>query len=437
MKILTVWPPHIPSYFNAGHHLAVYTTAMHLRNVFSDSHVKTAEYGLLNKNWKEIGEDIYQFNPDYIIIINDFDNVDNLDRFIAYIRELTTHCRIITGGRLSTESPSAFRQYDLDGIVIEGDIEIGFEKYIQHHESKSFNKKISGVNFRTRNGIWIEASPGERFLPGAWPLPDVAEIPYDYYDNMYSRDQNKFCGIPGRRELVVPVGRGCPINCSFCEVPSVQGLRDRRISPKKVIEYIEYAQNVVPFDYVSFYAPTFTFNRKWVLELCKQMALSDHPLPWKCATAIPHLDEELMREMSKAGCIRISVGLETLEESGLESLPRKKRTNILRFDELNKLAGELGIEMNFFIMVGLPGTTIKGTAETIAMARTAGARVRPTVYSDIVSLRSTQTKNKLWKFNRQILFSAKQESYTWYKFFFGYDGYITKVADKIPSKWKR
>jgi len=433
MRVLVAWPPHVPSYFNAGHHLAVYTTAAHLRTLAAAPDVQTNEYGLLNVSWKEIGEDLYQFSPDVLIIVNDFDTVDNLDRFIEYSRTLCPNVRIITAGRLSTEAPAPFRQYDLDAIVESGDIELGIAAYVDAVRQGA-DGDIPGVATR-RDGSWhTPSAPGARFAAGEWPLPDVREIPYEHYDRLYARDQSKFCGIPQRRELVVPVGRGCPINCSFCDVPTVQGLRDRRLSPDDIVAYIEEAQAVRPFDYVSFYAPTFTFNRRWMIEFCDKMGASAHRLPWKCATAIPHLDEDLMRRMADAGCIRISVGLETLEPTGLATLPRKKQTDVLRFDELNQVAQETGIELNFFVMVGLPGTTLAGTRATIDAARSVGARVRPTVYSDLSALRSTTSKDDLWRFNRQLLFDGRgEDSYPWYEFFFGRDEHVTSVMARIPK----
>ncbi|WGD37593.1 radical SAM protein [Lysinibacter sp. HNR] len=436
MKVLVVWPPHVPSYFNAGHHLTVYTTSEMLRSEFPEIDLTSAEFGLLNLTWKEIGEQIYQSSPDLVIIINDFDTVDNLDRFIEYIRSLAPGCHVITGGRLSMEAPLVFRQFDLDGIVTGGDVELGFYEYVSWMLSEQSPTQLVGIDVRDGTH-WIKASAGRRFLPGTWPLPDVSEIPYHDYDRLYSRDQNKFCGIPERRELVVPVGRGCPINCSFCEVPTVQGLRDRRLSAKRIVDYIETAVETRPFDYVSFYAPTFTFDRKWTLEFCAEMERSSCNLPWKCATAIPHLDAELMKRMAESGCVRISVGLETLEPGGLETLPRKKRTEIMRFEELNNNAHEFGIELNFFIMVGLPGTTLEGTRATVKAAQEVGARVRPTVYADLDELRRCQHKEDLWRFNRQLLgFSSNERSnkqYPWYEFFFGVDPHVTSVMNKIPQ----
>jgi anaerobic magnesium-protoporphyrin IX monomethyl ester cyclase len=177
---------------------------------------------------------------------------------------------------------------------------------------------------RTDDGEYSCSAPGVFLSPEAWKLPDVTEIPYDAYDKLYRDDLNKFCGIPDRRELVVPVARGCPIGCSFCEIPAQQGLHERRLPVQLVIDYIGQASIFRRFDYVSFYAPTFTLRRDWVERLCSQLSSLHRRLRWKCVTTLWHLDEDLIRHMAESGCIRISVGLETLSPRAEAKLPKVK-----------------------------------------------------------------------------------------------------------------
>ena len=47
MKILTIIPPHIPSYFNAGHHLPVFQVATYLRRNMPSDNVQALDCGLL------------------------------------------------------------------------------------------------------------------------------------------------------------------------------------------------------------------------------------------------------------------------------------------------------------------------------------------------------------------------------------------------------
>ena len=429
MKVLVMWPPHVPSYFNAGHHSITFLTSNYLRTLPEVAEVQAIDAGALNYNWKEISDLLYQGEFDTIVLINDFDNTDGFDRVIRYARTLSPGSRIITGGRLSSQAPRTFHEFDLDAIVVSGDVEAGVADYLRWLRSGS-NSSLRGVSVKNVDG-WTSTVPGVYLPADEWCLPDVTEIPYAAYDCMYGQDQNKFCGIPKRRELVVPAARGCPIGCSFCEVPSYQGLRDRRLTVERTIDYIETSFAEHAFEYVAFYAPTFTLDRKWTAELCRTFIDRGSRYPWKCATTISHLPPDLMALMGKSGCVRVSVGLETLEANGRSELPCQKQIELDRFHQLADQCGELGIELNCFVILGLPGTTVAGTRRTIDEIRAAAGRVRPTMYSSIEDLRESTTAAEAARFNRQLLPQGGGE---FYQFLFSREDRLTNVMEQIPVR---
>lgn len=439
MKVLVIWPPHVPSYFNAGHHTPAFMTAGHLRSDPRVTRVDVHDAGVLNMNWKAVGDLLFQGSYDVIAVMNDFDAVDGLERFVAYARELSPHSRLVTFGRLSSMNPGYFMRYDLDAIVQSGDYECGVAQVVGAVAEEGLSGPLPGVAVRVA-GEWHGPSRQGDALPAEeWSLPDVNEIPYAAYDRLYARDNHKFCGIPFRRELVVPAARGCPIGCDFCEVPTIFGLRERRLSVDRVVEYIEdsYAQH--PFEYVAFYAPTFTLDRRWVKELCERFQAGSLKPRWKCATTVHHLNEELVALMGRSGCVRISVGLETLEPDSQGTLPRAKQIEGEKFRTLAAWCSRAGIELNAFVIVGLPGTTPAGVARTIEVARETGTRVRPTMYTPYHGMSPTLSPLEISKFNRQLIADPKtaEERHEWYAFMFGPEDRLTTVYNAIPQHGDR
>jgi anaerobic magnesium-protoporphyrin IX monomethyl ester cyclase len=430
-----MWPPHVPSYFNAGHHIVTFQTSAYLRTRPEITHARAVDAGALNYTWKELGDLLYQERPDLLIVVNDYDNVDDLPRLITYARRLVPDVKILSGGRLSTQAPAVFRAFDLDAVVESGDLEAGAAAYLDWLAAPSA-MPVAGVAVRAHDR-WMDSRPGQFLDAQDWALPDVTEIPYLAYDRMYKRDQNKFCGIPERRELVVPAARGCPINCEFCEVPSHQGLRERRLSVERTVAYIQESFAAHPFEYVAFYAPTFTLNRRWMEEFCAKLQQIG-PVHWKCATTIAHLDDELIHAMARSGCIRISVGLETLDTGGHASLPRRKQIELERFRHFAAVCSSLKVELNCFVIVALPGTSIEGTARTFEEVRALGGRVRPTMYASLADLRSSQTPREAAAYNRQLLPegepSRAQHNMPYYEFVFGREDRVTQVASAIPRR---
>ena len=132
MKVLVMWPPHIPSYFNAGHHLPVFQVGAFLRNIPEISKVVCVDAGALNYTWKEIGDLLVQNQFDIVAIMNDFDAIDTFGRLTKYIRTLSPNTKILTFGRLSKQIPNFFKRYDIDGIVYSGDYESGVESFVRY-----------------------------------------------------------------------------------------------------------------------------------------------------------------------------------------------------------------------------------------------------------------------------------------------------------------
>ncbi|WP_420038199.1 B12-binding domain-containing radical SAM protein (plasmid) [Streptomyces sp. cg28] len=435
MKVLVLWPPHVPSYFNAGHHISTFLTANYLRTLPEVDEVRAVDAGALNYTWKEIGDLLYQERADVLAVMNDFDNVDDLPRLLTYVRTLSPDTKVVTAGRLSSQAPRSFDGYDLDAVVVGGDPEAGVAAYVRHVAGTG-QAPLPGVVLRGQDVR--DAAPGT-FLPASeWVLPAVEEIPYQAYERMYQRDQNKFCGIPQRRELVVPASRGCPVNCSFCEVPTFQGLRDRRLTVERTIDYIRDSFAAHPFEYVAFYAPTFTLDRKWTERLCRELIALGSPYPWKCATTVAHLSEPLLEAMAASGCVRVSVGVETLDPSGHPALPRLKRMEQQRYEELAAACTRLGVELNCFVIMGLPGTTPEGAENTVRAIREASGRVRPTVYSSMDRLRAATCPAEASAFNRQLLHPDeapdRETAHRLYGLVYGREDWVTPVTERVPQR---
>ena len=431
MKILCVIPPYIPSYFNAGHHLHIFQVGAYLRQIIGVDEVVCMDLAALNTNWKQVCALLVK-GFDVIVVMNDFDGIDSFQRFVTYAKKLTTEAYLITFGRGSKQVSKFFERYGFDAIAASGDYEAAVGSYIEYLFERS---QCQGVIIQTNND-YTSTTPGVYLEPHDWVLPNIEDIPYSAYDRMYQDDHNKFCGIPQRRELVVPVARGCPINCEFCDVTKMQGLRERRLSVERVVAYVKDSFERLPFDYVSFYAPTFTLKSKWVFELCEQFTAANRLYPWKCTTTLSYLNEDLITAMANAGCVRISVGVETLNLNVLQSLPSAKHENFARLNCISKICQVHEIELNCFVILGLPGDSPDAVSKTIEKIIDMGARVRPTIYTPYHLMTSDMDEATYASFNRQLFVNgivSKEDARAYYRLFYQNPrDQATKVMNKIP-----
>jgi len=98
----------------------------------------------------------------------------------------------------------------------------------------------------------------------------------------------------------------------------------------------------------------------------------------------------------------VSVGIETLEAAAQSLLPAAKHCSPERFDDLAGRCVELGIDLNCFAILGLPGSTIDGTLETARHVRARGAKLRPTFYARYQELRPDMEEAEIARYNRQL-----------------------------------
>ncbi|KAA8672726.1 radical SAM protein [Pantoea dispersa] len=435
MNVLIIIPPYIPSYFNAGHHLPVFQTSAYLRKNVPDLTVKTVDAAALNVNWKHICELLTNTIFDVIFVMNDFDGIDTFPRFVHYCKKLSPQSKLVTFGRLSKQNPHIFEQFYFDAIHYSGDYEAGLQDYLL---------QMMGGNmahgFLNRSTVGYKKNGEGRILSSEeWVFPDIKEIPYSHYDKMYLDDFNKFCGIPNRRELVVPVARGCSIGCKYCDVPLMQGRNERRVTVSSVVKYIKDSFLYGKFEYVTFYAPTFTLDKKWVIELCDTLIAQDACIPWKCVTTLSFLDDKLIKKMSQANCIRISLGIETIEATVAENcLPKVKTMALKKFDEISSLCQQSHIELNCFIMMGLPGDSIEGLKRTIQYVHKNNARYRPTIFTQYHQINDDMSVDDIALFNRQLFPTRSipdDQEKEYYKLFHGYEyKKITSVDKNIPVR---
>jgi anaerobic magnesium-protoporphyrin IX monomethyl ester cyclase len=432
LRVLLAWPPFVPSYFNAGHRLSVFTTAAYLRRADPGLVVRAVDAAALNYTWKHFGDILFE-GWDAIGLANDFDAVDNFSRAIMYARELSPQATIVTFGRLSQQVPQLFHRFDLDGIVAQGDAEVGVHEFI----TGMGNPAVAPPGVWMRRGeTWLDpVAPGRLIDADGLPLPDVRELPVGVYRSMGMREADRFASIPGKGELVVPVARGCPVGCAFCDVPLMQGRGERRLPVERVVEYIDSSFRSGLFEYVSFYAPTFTLRRDWVLSLVAALRRRGD-IPWKCATTLRHLDEQLVTAMGAAGCVRISVGVETLDtEEEKKNLPRLKQAANTRLSDVVAWCQQAEIELNCFIMVGLPGATAESVATTIDVLTAAGVHIRPTAYTPFADISAHLPADELSRFNRHLLFGSwdEHERAALYRSIFHETGAQDRARDLIDT----
>lgn len=144
--------------------------------------------------------------------------------------------------------------------------------------------------------------------------------------------------------------RGCPFHCIYCDV---QGKKLRPLSPKRVVDSME---NVLAMGATSVHILDDNFNviKDRVLSICKEIKKRNLKFVWS-ARGRPKIDEETAKALVDAGCKRIHVGVESLDQKTLDWMHRETRVETM--EEFFRICNKYEIETVAYFIIGAPTET--------------------------------------------------------------------------------
>jgi anaerobic magnesium-protoporphyrin IX monomethyl ester cyclase len=192
----------------------------------------------------------------------------------------------------------------------------------------------------------------------ALPLPARDLLPNHLYRVPFFGDHPFATIIPSR---------GCPWPCSFCRAGRVWGRRIRLRSVESVLSEIEDMRTRLGIRHLAFMTDSLTLNRKWALDLFRELAALPEPPEWMCNSRVDVVDAELLHAMKQANCRIVSYGLESGSQAILDRC--KKGITTEQSETAIRLTREAGILSMAYFIIGLPGETRETVRESIRFAK--------------------------------------------------------------------
>lgn len=245
-------------------------------------------------------------------------------------------------------------------IAVKGEGEITFYELLKNYNSanKGFDD-IDGLVYRSSGKI-IENQPRE-YIENLEDLPLPARdllsmeqymLRDEFFSSFYTHIQST---------------RGCPFECTFCNSPKMWNRRVRARSAQHILSELLLLKRRYGFRCFQISDDGFTYRRDIVREACNLIIKEGLDIEWACISRPELLDRDLLRLMRKAGCIRISIGVESADLNILEKA--KKRYSLPKIEEAVALIKEAGILVHCYMMIGLPGENIKTYFKSIQFMR--------------------------------------------------------------------
>ncbi len=184
-----------------------------------------------------------------------------------------------------------------------------------------------------------------------------------YFGDNYSNNTLKRVNNFG----AILASRGCMNSCNFCF--NFFGNNVRYRTPESVVDEMQYMQ-MRGVKGLFFMDATFTQNREWTSNVCREIIKRGIQIPWSAETRCDRVDSELLKLMHSANCKALWFGVESFCSNVLKNNYKYENEEI-GYNAI-RLCRSNNIQPLQFIMIGAPGESVDSINETIQGLATLG-----------------------------------------------------------------
>ena len=316
--------------------------------------VKLIDANALYLSKREVLKKIKHFNPDLLAFTVTTYLFYSVLKWAKYLKKNTGLKVLMGGAHMGLYPKETLSHKEIDYGII-GEAEETLPELINTLETKKPLKNVEGICYRDGNKVVITKP---RKL-----VKNLDDIPFPLRDQL---PNNKYCSFVSKKKnfATMITARGCPFKCIYCE----QGNNSYRMrSAENVVDEIEECYNKYKVREIDFFDPEFTINKKHVIGICKEIRRRGINIAWSCRSRVDTVDDEMLKEMLKAGCYRIYYGIESGVPSILKTL--KKGINLEIIRKNIALTKKNNIMTFGYFMIGCPGETKETIKRTVKFAK--------------------------------------------------------------------
>ena len=280
------------------------------------------------------------------------------EKTLEMARLLRNECDLlVAGGALPTTNPEAFlKEFD---VVVRGEGEQTMLELVDAFENDVDFASVSGIMYR-------DAKSGDmRHTCERDVVKNLDDLPFPFRDLFDNSEYKKYYLKKfGYRITTIMTSRGCPYTCDFCSRP-VFGNEFRSRTASNIVDEIEEVISL-GYERVWFADDCFTLNKQRLIEVCNEIAKRQLKIGWECLSRVDNIDSKLIRQMKRAGCLRIFFGIESGDDSILaimgKNITAKKAKAAVR------LCNAEGVKVGAFFILGYPGENDHTLLSTVKFA---------------------------------------------------------------------
>ncbi len=287
-----------------------------------------------------------------------------IQSIINTIKEISPKTRIIIGGSGLIENiASILKNVDL---FYYGEGETRLASILNGEDIE----KIDGIKIRKGDNFsplkrlsYLTVEELDKYAYPDYSLIDLEKYLYFNEKGIHSRFSKT------HRSVSFITSRGCPFNCSFCMIKSVQGSKWRPYSMEAIsrnLEELKYRYNIehlhIEDDNFALDIPRFTE----IIAKIKSLNMTWDP---SNGLYVQHFTEREIRLMKENGCTSIKIAPESGSQRIIDNVINGKPIKLGKVKEIVKWSYSAGLEIMGFLIVGFPQETADDLRKTVDFAR--------------------------------------------------------------------
>src|SRR4030043_454427 len=270
-------------------------------------------------------------------------------------------CAVVMGGTHPGYVDEEILSTKRVDFIVRGEGEITFSELgaaLQKNDGEFHS--IQGISFFS-NGQLVPTPP-RPFIEDLDRLP----LPARHLIHMDAYRRTK---LGGRDITPLVTSRGCPYQCAFCASSRFFGTKVRTRSVASILNELEEIYHRYHFNAVAFVDDTFNLFPKRVIEICHGIIEKKLDLRWWCLSRVDLLleNEEMVKEMVRAGAKSVFIGVESFHSKTLEEL--KKGVDVESTVQAVERLKKNGLEIHAAYILGGQHETAEMIHETIRFAK--------------------------------------------------------------------
>ena len=326
---------------------------------------------IIDMNEKKLNDDDLRANlkedVDVVGITGMITEYQKILKIIDIAKEEFPDRKVILVGPLATTLPQQLLEQSKADFIVIGEGENTIPALVQAIEHESDVTEIRGIAYKKGEQIVI--------TDPVIPIDNIDTVPFParhlldmekYIRNHFKSFGWKIDRYDKIKSTNLTSSRGCPYNCTFC-FKDMWGYKWRGRSAENIIEEMDLLNEKYKVNGFFFVDDLFVLDKKRVFEFASLLKKSGLDVVWYCNGRVNLMQKDMLKAMHDAGCVGIAYGIESGNQSILDSM--RKNITINQTKTVVKWTKEIGTKAAGYFMIGMLEETKETVMDTINFAK--------------------------------------------------------------------